>query len=146
MIGEAQGESFVSDFALLGWPLRRRLDDLQPPSEQVVDRPRRGHRRVEAEAVAQLGEERPVLGGPKVEVAAEQQRRVGGPSDGGPRSEQHILSGHLRMVVGRMKVRDAEPGSGAGEGHRPPFWLSPVDSQLPPLHDLPQTPVPAEES
>ncbi len=139
MVGEAEGEAVLIQLASLGRPLVRGLDHREPSRKDVVDRAWAG-RGGQAEAVAQLGEDRRVLPRAQVEVATEDQRRLAGPLGCRRRGAQHVLGGELGTVVGRVQVGDAEARSGAGECHGPPLRPAGVDRQLTPLDD-PAVPV-----
>jgi hypothetical protein len=124
----------LAELALLGGPLARWLDHLQPPYQQVVDCSRAG-RSSEAEAPVKLGEDRRALRGSQVEVTPEQQRRVSRPLVSRGRGSQHILCGQLWIVSGGVQVGDAESGRGTSEGHRASLGAALMDRQLAALDD-----------
>ncbi len=129
MVGESQGEIVAANLAPLGRPAPRGLDDLQAPGQQVVDGAGRRWGR-QAEALGQLLERGRALRGSQVEVSAEQQRLLACPPHSGSCRLQHVLDGQLGPVVCRVEVGDAEPRTGAGQGHRPPLGPAHVDRQL----------------
>ncbi len=120
--------------ALLGWPRVWGCDRVETANEQVVDRVGRGRGR-EAEALAQLGEDRWAFLWSQVEVAAEEQRCIARPVARRLRGAQDVLDCQLGPVVGRVQVGDAEAWAGAGEGHRPPLGAAFMDRQPVPLGD-----------
>jgi hypothetical protein len=138
VVGEAEPQAFTVKLPLLWWPSARRRDDLELPREQVVDRAGMG-RTVESEALAQCLEGSGVLGGPQVEVAAEEQRRAPGPRRCRFGGAQDIGRGQVWPVVGRVQVGNAENSSfaevDACKGHRPSLGPTVMDRQLPSLHD-----------
>jgi hypothetical protein len=138
VVGEAQGTAVLAQLAFLWRPDTGRLDDFEAADEQMVDRVG-GGRAGEAEALAQLFEDRGVPCGPEVEVAAEDQRRVAGPLGRGHRRAQHVLAGELGTPGGRVQVGDAEPrAADPRERHHPPLRAPRVNRHRPPLDGSPR--------
>ena len=137
MVGEAQPQTVADELAPLGRHGSRLLGDLEVTSEQVVDRAGSG-RAVKPETLAQCLEGSGVLGGPQVEVPAEEQGRIARPFGRCLGGAQNIGRRQFRPVVGRMQVGDAKGGTrpehDASKRHRPPLRPALMDRQLPPLH------------
>src|SRR4051794_27497547 len=116
MVRKSQPPALVGQLSRLGRPSGWTLNRLEPSAQEVVDGIGAG-RFAEAKSLGELLEQ-PRLGRPDVEVAAEDQRRIGGPGDGRLGS-----MAYLRLRPGgagaRVQVRHAEPRAEPGEGHRP---------------------------
>ncbi len=134
MVGEPQRTALGGQLTLLGGPGRGDFGDVETAREQVVDRPRTGASG-KAETAPQFFEDAGVLTGAQVEVAAEEQRRIAGPSDRGLRRQQDVGGSELGPVVCRVQVGNAEAGGSARKRHSPPLRPPRVDRQLPPLDD-----------
>ena len=134
VVAEAQSEALAGQLPRLGRPGARRVDDLEPSAEDVVDGVGAGRVR-EAEAPRELLEQRG-LAGAQIEVAAQDQGRLAGPGDGRLGGAAHLRRRQTGARA-RVQVRDAEPGVEPGEGHRASLGtaakdeLSPVEQARP---------------
>jgi len=137
VVGEAKPEAVPGELPPLGGPSPWRRGNLEIAGEQVVDRAGVGGT-IESEALAQRLEGIGVLGGPQVEVAAEEQRRAPCPLGRDLGGAQYVCRRQVRLIVGRVQVGDAEVALAeidAGERHRPPLRRPGVDRQLPSFHN-----------
>ncbi len=104
----------------------------------MVDRVRVSNTR-QCEAFAQLLEDARVLSRAQIEVPAEEQGGVLGPTDGRLGRAQNVGRRQVRPVVGGVQIGDAEVSALADRDtrkrHRPPLRSPGVDRHLPPLHD-----------
>src|SRR5262249_40606320 len=107
VVREAEPQTVPRELSPLGWPGVWRFDDLEGARQQVVDRTRMGGP-FESEALAQGREDRGVLGGSQVEIAAEEQRRISRPLGRGLGGAQDVGGSEVRSVVGRVQVGDTE--------------------------------------
>jgi hypothetical protein len=137
VVGEAEPQVTKGKLPLFWRPGTRRRNDLEIAREQVIDRPRVGEA-AEAKAFVECLEDAGVLGGPQVEIAAKEQRRVPRPLDRCLCREQDVGCCQVPPVVCRVQVGNAEWGvlaeRDACKRHRPALRPPGMDCQLPPLH------------
>jgi hypothetical protein len=95
-------------------------------------------RAVKPETLAQCLEGSGVLGGPQIEVAAEEQRRAVGPLIRHLGGAQDVGRCQVWPVVGRVQVGNAEVSPfteiDARKRHCPSLGSPGMDRRLPPLH------------
>jgi hypothetical protein len=143
VVGKAELQVGSGELAPLGGPSARWLGYLEIASEQVVDRAWVSGT-VKPEAFAQRLKGGGVLGGPQVEVAAKEQRRIPRPLGRCLGGTQDVCPRQVRPVIGRVQVGNANVSASAeidaSKRHRPPLRSPGVDSHPPPLRD-PAAPV-----
>ena len=134
VIGEAERKSILGHLAFLGRPLEGGRFDPEAADEDVVDRGG-SRRRREPVTRAKLVEHVGVVGGPQVEVAAEDEGRIAGPGRRCVGGQQHFLGRERRPVVRRVQVGDARARPGAGECHGPALGDAGAEDEVAALDD-----------
>jgi hypothetical protein len=125
VIGQPQRAALAGvQFARLRRRPARRIDDVEPAREQVVDRIARGGRR-EPEAPLELLEDLGLARDSQVQVAAEQERQRARPFDRERCRGEQLVRRARHAVDTSVHVRDGQPRT-VGAGEKRPEHASPL--------------------